>query len=140
MTRLIGTLVMIFAFATMAEARVHSITPTQLLSPPDAYPYEVYPLLAVAIDGDSLIVIADRPGYRGAFLYRRRAADRHWSFSQTLMRVAASPAQLRAGLVMKNSLAVINLAGEASIWERAPTGWIQARTESPIRLPGGYAI
>jgi hypothetical protein len=56
------------------------------------------------------------------------------------MRATAPPAQLRAGLVMKNSLAVIDLAGEAFIWERVPTGWIQGRTENPIRLPGGYAI
>jgi len=74
MARLFGTLLVILAIATMAEAHVHSITPTQYLLPPDAQPFEGYPAQAVAIDGDSLIVIADRPTYRGALLYRRRAA------------------------------------------------------------------
>ena len=140
MARLFGTLVAIFAFATMAEARVHSITPSQYLLPPDAQPLEGFPAVAVAIDGDSLIVIADRPTYRGAFLYRRRASDRRWFFSRTLMQTTVPAGQRRAGLAMKNSLAVIDIAGESFIWERVPTGWIQAQTESPIRLPGGYAI
>ena len=87
-----------------------------------------------------MIVIADRPTYRGAFLYRRRASDRRWSFSRTLMQTTVPAAQRRAGLAMKNSLAVIDIAGQSLIWERVPTGWVQAQTESPIRLPGGYAI
>ena len=59
MAKLIGTLALFIAFASMAEARVHSITPTQYLSPPYAYSFEEYPALAVAINGDSLIIIAD---------------------------------------------------------------------------------
>ncbi len=140
MARLIGTLVVIFAFATMAEARVHSITPTQYLSPPDAQSFDGYPPLAVAIDGDSLIVIADRPTYRGAFLYRRWNADNRWHFTRTLMRTTAPAAQRRAGLAMKNGLAVIDINGQSVIWETTSTGWTRAQTESPIRLPGGYAI
>ncbi len=140
MARLIGTLVVIFAFATMAEARVHSITPTQYLSPPDAQSFEGYPPLAVGIDGDWLIVIADRPTYRGAFLYRRYVSDGRWRFNRTLMRTTVPAAQRRAGLAMRNGLAVIDIAGQSMIWESIPGGWIRARTESPIHLPGGYTI
>jgi len=140
MAKLIGTLALFIAFTSMAEARVHSITPTQYLSPPYAYSFEEYPALAVAINGDSLIIIADQPTYRGAFLYRRSAADGRWSFNRTLMQTTVPVAQRRAGLAMKNSLAVIDIAGQSVIWERLPTGWVQAQTAGPILLPGGYAI
>ena len=139
MARLIGVLVFI-AFASMAEARVHSIAPTQYLSPPGAYSFEDYPALAVAIHGDSLIIIADQPTYRGAFLYRRRAADGRWSFNKTLALTDVPVAQRRAGLAMKNNLAVIDITGQSIIWERVSTGWVPAHTASPILLPGGYAI
>ena len=96
MAKLIGTLALFIAFTSMAEARVHSITPTQYLSPPYAYSFEEYPALAVAINGDSLIIIADQPTYRGAFLYRRSAADGRWSFNRTLMQTTVPVAQRRA--------------------------------------------
>jgi hypothetical protein len=68
--------------ASGALARVHTVRPAQYLTPPDAS-YEASGM-ATAINGDSIITIADRPGAREALLYRRNA-NGQWIFSRSLL-------------------------------------------------------
>jgi hypothetical protein len=139
MSKLIGALAVMLAFVSVSEARVHSVPPKQYLALPDAEPLEGFPALAVAIDGDSLVAIVDRTGGRFALLYRRDA-NGHWAYSRTLLQTSVASGFRRAGLAMKNNLAVIDLAGQAFIWEKVSGNWVKAGTEGDILQPGGYAI
>ena len=124
-----------------ASARVHTIHFAQELLPPHPEDPDYYQFfgMAVAIDGDSIITIADREGGRVALLYRR-GADGRWSYQRTLLDISAPATQLRAGLAMKNGIAVVKLGQVATIWEKSGGQWVQATTASSILDPGGFAI
>jgi hypothetical protein len=145
MYRMLGALLVTLTLVPAAQARVHSLDNSQFLVPPNNDFPEGFPAVAVAIDGDSLIVIADRIAGgaqtegRFAYLYRR-AANGKWSYNRTLLQTTINPSLRRAGLAMKNSIAVIDLDSKASIWEKRSGNWVQAETQGSIELPGGYAI
>ena len=136
MNRLIALLLCLGA-ATGALARTHTVWPAQYLLSPDAS-YEFFGM-AAAIDSDSIVTLADRPGGRVALLYRRNASGQ-WNYSRTLLDVTAPPEQLRARLAMKNGIAVIQITETATIWERVAGNWVQGQTAAPILEPGNYAI
>ncbi|HEV7609448.1 MAG TPA: hypothetical protein VGO61_19075 [Steroidobacteraceae bacterium] len=124
-----------------ASARTYTIPVAQDLPPPnsaDPYYYQFFGL-AAAIDGGSIIALADHEGGRAALLYLR-GADGRWRYRRTLLDVTAPPAQLRAGLAMKNGIAIIKLNQVATIWESVSNDWVQGHTASPILDPGGFAI
>jgi hypothetical protein len=138
--RPIASLMVMLAFAPMAaEARVHHVITQQMLELPDAEPFEDFVAQAVAIDGDFLIVIVDRDGARQALMYRR-GGDGQWAYARLLVQSSAPAAQLRASVVMKNSLAAIDIAGVTTIWQRTGNSWAQGSTDGEIRQPGGHAI
>jgi hypothetical protein len=138
-TRASGLLIFLAALIPTVHARVHTVPFSQSLRLPLEQDGEGVPALAVAIDGDSLIMVLDRAAGRMALLYRRRA-DGEWAYSRTLLQSTAPANQLRAGLAMKNSLAVINIDGVTTIWEKVSGKWVQGVTDGQIREPGGYAI
>lgn len=139
MLRLLGALMVALVFVPAAHARVHDVVSYQILQLPGAAQFDDFLAHAVAIDGDFLVVIVDREAARQALLYRR-GSDGQWAYSRVLVQSSAPANQLRAGLVMTNGLAAIDVAGVTTIWERNGNTWSQARTDGEIRLPGGHAI
>jgi hypothetical protein len=142
MSKFPGALILMLALVPAAQARVHSVEPSQSLRLPQEQVLEGFPALAVAIDSDSLITIVDRSAPlagRFALLYRR-GADGQWAFSRTLLHTTAPVSQLRASVVMKNSIAVIDIAGQTTVWEFTGGNWVQGVTESEIPFHGGHAI
>jgi hypothetical protein len=126
-----------------AQARVHSLVPTQTLRWPNPDQYPDFGAAAVAIDGDSIILIVDfhegpQP-VRSAILFRR-AANGRWAYNRTLMQVSAPETELRAGLAMKNNLAIVKIDGGAVIWEKVANNWVRMSNPNPIPGPGGFAI
>lgn len=138
MYKLLAYVIASLMLTPAALARTHTVHLTQyLLSPNPEYTFFGH---TVAIDGGSIIALADREGGRVALLYRR-AADGRWSFQRTLLDVTAPPEQLRAGLEMKNGIAVIQLvAGTMTVWESVPNDWVQGRFAAVPPLAGGFAI
>jgi hypothetical protein len=139
MSKLSGALVALLLLVSTAQARVHTVVSFQILQPAGAGPYDDFNASAVAIDGDFLIVIADRNGARQAILFRR-GSDGQWTHDRVLVQSTAPAAQLRASVVMKNWIAAIDIDGVTTIWERSGNVWTQARTDGVIRQPGGHAI
>ena len=139
MFKLSGALAAVLLLASTAQARIHTVISPQILQPAGAGAYDDFNASAVAVDGDSLIVIADRNGARQALLFRR-GADGQWVNDRVLVQSTAPAAQLRASVVMKNWIAAIDIDGVTTIWERTGNVWAQARTDGEIRQPGGHAI
>jgi hypothetical protein len=144
MSKHLALFLLAFAAAVpAAQPRVHSIPVLQTLEGPLAG--EQHFAQQVAVDGDSIIVLSDDsedqdPVTRVALLYRR-GADGRWAFSQILAQVTAPRVDLRAGLAMKNSLAVIKIHRVgASIWEKIGGSWIQSTVAGGLNEPGGFAI
>jgi len=116
---------------------VRTIRPAQQLFAPDpAYSFFGQ---AVAIDGGSAIVLADRPGGRIALLYSR-GTNGTWAYRRVLLDVADTPENLRAGLEMKNGIAAVQLNDTVVIFEFIGGEWQRAVTLEPLRYPGGLAI
>jgi hypothetical protein len=138
MNRKLVSLLLALALIPAAHARTHTVRLTQyLLSPNPEYTFFGR---KVAIDGGSIIALADREGGRVALWYRR-GADGQWTFQRKLLDVTAAPEQLRDGLEMKNGIAVIQLAaGMTTVWESAPNDWVQGRFAATPPLAGGFAI
>lgn len=127
-----------FSFASLfaggqvfAQPRVYTVPVVQGLTTP-AGRTNFENAQAVAIDGDSIIVIDG-----GALLYRRDASGR-WNYSRTL--IADPGAGGARDVVMKNSLAIIKVGATATIWEKVGGQWVQGATAAPITGPGGFAI
>jgi hypothetical protein len=116
------------------EARTRTLAVTQELPPPGAQYLELG--FQVAIDGDSIIALADREGGRSALLYRR-GGNGQWYLSGVLLDVAAPPASLRAKLAMKNGIAVLQLDATLHVYERSGAGWVEAQVSPDARQPGG---
>lgn len=134
--RLVAFLVCIGMF-TAAFARTYTLSPTQELVAPDLA-YELFGM-AVAIDGNSIIAIADGPGARVALLYRR-GANGVWSFSRVLLENTEPPQYWRANVAMRNGIAAVQLSDTVVIFERVNNDWVLAPSAEPIRHPGGLAI
>jgi len=139
----------LIALATIspaAEARVHGVLPFQTLDWPLGGEFPNFLAEAVAIDGDSIIVLVDTsqdgtgPTTRVALLYRR-GTDQRWTFSRILTQRTAPRDELRAELAMKNNLAVIKIHRDAAtIWEKAGGNWVQGTVNIGLYEPGGFAI
>ncbi len=114
MPKLAGVLVALLTLIPVAQAEVHEVLPQQFLQLPGDPVRAEFPALAVAIDGDWLVVIADHDGARQALLYRR-GSDRQWAYSRVLVQSTAPASQLRASVAMKNALAAINLSGDTTL-------------------------
>jgi hypothetical protein len=135
MNRLLAILLALGA-SVWASAGTYTIRDTKLLSSPAA----TYQFIGrVAIDGNSVITLADRAGGRAALLYQR-GTDGRWTFQRTLFDVTEAPEFLRASLAMKNGIAVIQLTDTAVIFEHVGSAWVPAATSVPLRHPGGFAI
>lgn len=148
MSKLVAFVLIALATATpAAHARVHSVFPFQTLEWPLGGEAPNFLAAAVAIDGDSIIVLTDTqqsdetlPRTRVALLYRRRT-DGSWAYSRILTQVTAPQTELRAELAMKNNLAVIKIHRDiATIWERTGGNWVQATVANGLREPGSFAI
>jgi hypothetical protein len=138
MNRKLVSLLLAVVLIPAAHARTHTVQLTQyLLSPSPDYTFFGQ---RVAIDGGSIIALADRPGGRVALWYRR-GTDGKWTFQRKLLDVTAAPEQLRNGLEMKNGIALIQLvAGTTTVWESAPNDWVQGRIAAAPSPPSSFAI
>jgi len=119
--------------ASSAVARVHTIRPAQSLTPPDAS-YGSFGT-ATAIDGGSIIVLADHSGRGEALLYRRNGSGQ-WKFSRSLSNAVAPG----ASVAMKNSIAAVQLIDTLAIFEFIAGDWVRATLAAPAQHPGGIAI
>lgn len=122
------------------QARVREIPSTQLLGTPENPANHDFGKAAVAIDGDSLIVLRQDTGSRSAFLYRRDDSG-HWGFERTLVTAPDPSPGVAWNVVMKNGIAVIKLGVNATIWEKQVSGvWLQALPAATLDYPGRFAI
>jgi len=148
MSKLIAFALTALALATAAaQARVHSVLPLQTLEWPLGGEFPNFLAHAVAIDGDSIIVLVDGaeanendPNTRYALLYRR-GVDGRWYYRQILDQVTRPQSELRNGLAMKNGIAVIKLDRDiATIWQKSGGNWARANVANTIHEPGDFAI
>jgi hypothetical protein len=146
MSKLFAFVLIALAAATpVAQARVHSIPVFQTLEWPIVGENIDFSAGGVAIDGDSIIVLADTsdqdPTTRMALLYRR-GADQRWAFSRILAQATAPRAELRSELAMKNYLAAFKIHRDtaATFLEKTGNNWVQAQVTNGVRGPGGFAI
>ncbi len=109
--------------AGAAEARVYSLSPAQDLPLPTIGGEFNTP--KVAIDGDSIIVLAERTGGRSALLYQR-GANGTWALSRTLLDVDGGDI-LQSEVSMANGLAAVKLDATMHVFERSATGeWLES--------------
>jgi hypothetical protein len=134
------TLLALAAVTPAAQARVHSITPFQTLTWPNSDQYPDFGADAVAIDGDSIILIVNFDGPTHAALLFRRGSHGQWTYNRTLMQVSGPTTAWRSVVAMKNNLAIVKLDGGAVIWEKVANSWVRMPNATPIPGPGGFAI
>jgi hypothetical protein len=146
MLKKLALLIAFLVAATAAQARVHSVPVFQTLAWPLGGEFPNFLAEAVAIDGDSIIVLVDTsqedtPTITRVALLYRRGTDSRWTYSRTLTQVTAPRAELRAELAMKNNLAVIKIHRDiATVWEKTGGSWVQGSVPNGLREPGGFAI
>lgn len=121
------------------QARVREISSTQLLGTPENPANHEFGRSAVAIDGDSIIVLRQEAATRSAYLYRRDSAGQ-WGYERTLLSVPSPANSVVWNVVMKNGIAVVKLDEQATIWEKHSGAWLQAQSASPLNHPGRYVI
>jgi hypothetical protein len=127
-------------FLSVAAASVRTLPISQVLHDPANPTAAFFEAHAVAIDGDSIIVVTDSDTQRSALLYRR-AANGLWAFERYLLRVPKpADSNVRAAVAMKNFIAVIKLDQVVTIWEKQSGNWVRATTDAEIRQPGRFAI
>ncbi|HUQ11145.1 MAG TPA: hypothetical protein VM146_12590 [Steroidobacteraceae bacterium] len=137
--RLLG-LIACLCLVSLATASVRTLPVTQYLHDPANPSSPNFSSSAVAIDGDSIIVVTDSDTQRSALLYRRGATGQ-WAFERYLLRVPLpTNTDVRAAVAMKNFIAVIKLDEVVTIWEKQSGNWVQAATDAVIRQPGRFAI
>ena len=137
MKRTLLYIVLVVVALPSIAGNVRTIYPSQQLLAPN--PDYTFFGQAVAIDGGWAIVLADRTGGRVALLYSRQPSG-SWVYRRVLLDVADTPANLRAGLEMKNGIAAVQLNDTIAIFEFTNSEWTRAQTLETIREPGGLAI
>lgn len=134
------TLVSSLWLVSVATASVRTLPVTQYLHDPADPDATFFYASAVAIDGDSIILVTDKNSVRSALLYRR-GTNGQWAFERYLMQVPApSNTNVRVAVSMKNFIAVIKLDEVVTIWEKQNGNWVRAATDAEIRQPGRFAI
>jgi hypothetical protein len=131
---LAGTLVSL-ALLSPAWADVRTLTFSQRLTPPPDQTFTTWGQ-AVAIDGNSLLVVAAYEGGQAALLYQN--ASGNWTYRRVLTSVAGP--LVRTSVRMKNGIAAVQFGDAISIFERSGTDYVPGRSAAPIRHPGGVAI
>jgi len=131
---LAGTLASVVLLSP-AWADVRTLNPSFILMPPTDRTYTTFGQ-AVAVNGNSIIVVAAYDGGQAALLYRQ--TNGHWNFSRVLTSVAGPP--VRTSVRMKNSIAAVQFGDAISVFEYAAGDYVPGPTAAPIRHPGGLAI
>jgi hypothetical protein len=125
---------------SVAEAGVRTVPVYETLRDPAADPQDHdFQSTAVAIDGDSIIVLTQSDTQRSALLYRRDSAG-HWAFNRYLQQQPVPAGNVGYEVAMKNNIAVIKLGQVATIWEKVSGNWVQGVTVNEWRHPGRYVI
>lgn len=132
---LAGTLASL-ALLGPAWADVRTLHFTQLLAPPPNQTFTVWGQ-AVAIDGNSILVVAAYEGGQAALLYQTEG-NGNWTYRRVLTSVAGP--LVRTSVRMKSGIAAVQFGNAISIFERSGTDYVPGRSAAPIRHPGGVAI
>ncbi len=115
----------------IALARTHTLWSTQDLRAPDGYLY----LSAVAIDGGSAIVLAERFDQgQDALLYTRRATGQ-WQLRRVLLGVDAGQSVLPTRVIMKNGIALLRSEDRVRVYEHLNGDWVEGAFAAPQVVP-----
>jgi hypothetical protein len=133
--RVLAGVLVSWALLGPAWADVRTLNVTQRLTRPPNQTFTTWGQ-AVAIDGNSILVVAAYEGGQAALLYQN--INGKWTYRRVLTSVAGP--LVRTSVRMKNGLAAVQFGDAISIFERSGTDYVPGRSAAAIRHPGGLAI